>query len=419
MNRYAAVLAADSATTVSQWNGTEREVRYFKGANKIHSLSDYAPVGFMIFAGADILNVPWEVIVKAFRQSLGDKTFNTMDGYAEEFFSFLGSETRFFPLDVQKDNALSAAKRLAYRISLDVRSQCPEGASRDEWTAKFDAEILRLRGSLEEQPLSSDLDPEWVEKNIIIWVPELAEIIDKYLNIPDQEPRSTDFIALSELALWTLLKNSEDHLGSTGLVIAGYGDHDIFPSYVQYICSGLIGGKCLFREESRKAIDHERAADLSAFAQTGMIDTFQLGLDSSVFADANLSFVEAVRGFADEVVQESGGNLASIGDLDRMVSRARSSFSTDWLKKTRDKHAQPLRRVLAALPIREMAELAETLVNLQSLKEKVTKPSEEVGGPIDVAVITKAEGLVWIRRKHFFDPALNARYMARLGGLYR
>ena len=40
-----------------------------------------------------------------------------------------------------------------------------------------------------------------------------------------------------------------------------------------------------------------------------------------------------------------------------------------------------------------MAEFAETLINLQSLKEKVTKPSQTVGGPIDVAVITKSEGL--------------------------
>jgi len=86
---------------------------------------------------------------------------------------------------------------------------------------------------------------------------------------------------------------------------------------------------------------------------------------------------------------------------------------------TRTAHAFPLRRVLSALPINEMAELAETLVNLQSLKEKVTKPSEEVGGPIDVAVITKNEGLVWINRKHYFEPDLNVRYIARLGALYR
>jgi hypothetical protein len=66
------------------------------------------------------------------------------------------------------------------------------------------------------------------------------------------------------------------------------------------------------------------------------------------------------------------------------------------------------------LAVDEMANLAETLVTLESLKEKVTRPTESIGGPVDVAAITKAEGLVWIKRKHYFDLSLNARYQARL-----
>jgi len=83
------------------------------------------------------------------------------------------------------------------------------------------------------------------------------------------------------------------------------------------------------------------------------------------------------------------------------------------LNRAYDEHALPLRRVLGVLPVNEMAELAETLINLQSLKERVTKRSESVGGPVDVAVITKSEGLVWVKRKHYFDISLNSRYLAR------
>ena len=60
-----------------------------------------------------------------------------------------------------------------------------------------------------------------------------------------------------------------------------------------------------------------------------------------------------------------------------------------------------------------MASLAENLVMLESLKEKVTQPSESVIGPIDVAIITKHEGLVWAKRKHFFEPKLNPRFFWR------
>jgi hypothetical protein len=97
MNRLAVVLAADSAATVSQWTGSKYEERYFKGSNKIFQLSDHQPVGLMIFDSADILRVPWEIVVKTFRAELGKKSFNTVKEYALEFFGFLEQASIIFP----------------------------------------------------------------------------------------------------------------------------------------------------------------------------------------------------------------------------------------------------------------------------------------------------------------------------------
>ena len=113
------------------------------------------------------------------------------------------------------------------------------------------------------------------------------------------------------------------------------------------------------------------------------------------------------------LIADSGGNVASIADFDNVVARARHEMGDAILDRAQREHALPLRRVLGVLPVDEMAELAETLINLQALKEKVTKSSETVGGPVDVAIITKSEGLVWVKRKHFFDIGLNSRYLVR------
>jgi hypothetical protein len=78
-----------------------------------------------------------------------------------------------------------------------------------------------------------------------------------------------------------------------------------------------------------------------------------------------------------------------------------------------ENHAWPIQRVIGSLPVDEMAELAETLIMLESLKEKVTQPTQSVGGPIDVCIISKSDGFVWIKRKHYFDPQLNPRFFAR------
>ena len=66
--------------------------------------------------------------------------------------------------------------------------------------------------------------------------------------------------------------------------------------------------------------------------------------------------------------------------------------------------------MVSSLPKEELANMAETLVNLTSFKRKITMDAETVGGPIDVAVISKSEGFIWIKRKLYFDKNLNNHY---------
>ena len=66
------------------------------------------------------------------------------------------------------------------------------------------------------------------------------------------------------------------------------------------------------------------------------------------------------------------------------------------------------------MPKPELAKMAEALIDLTSIKRKVSRGFETVGGPVDVAVLSKAEGFVWVKRKHYFPAELNARYFARL-----
>ena len=56
--------------------------------------------------------------------------------------------------------------------------------------------------------------------------------------------------------------------------------------------------------------------------------------------------------------------------------------------------------------------MAESLVNLTSFKRKVTMESETVGGPIDVAVISKGDGFIWIKRKQYFKAEFNQQFFA-------
>jgi hypothetical protein len=41
------------------------------------------------------------------------------------------------------------------------------------------------------------------------------------------------------------------------------------------------------------------------------------------------------------------------------------------------------------------------------LIRRMSPGEETVGGPVDVAFISKGDGFVWIKRKHYFKPDLN------------
>jgi hypothetical protein len=63
--------------------------------------------------------------------------------------------------------------------------------------------------------------------------------------------------------------------------------------------------------------------------------------------------------------------------------------------------------VSAAMPIQDAIDLAEFLVHATIQYVRFSPGNPTVGGPIEIATITKHEGFKWVRRKHFFDTRLN------------
>ena len=404
MNRLSIVLAADSATTVSYWNGMEREERYFKGANKIFQLSDFHPVGVMIYDAADIMGVPWEVVIKGFRVSISDKSFNDVEGYANEFVHYVDENYSFIPVDVR--NKLFSEY---IRQSIIHLISVPEGASRDDRIAKASAlhdlaKSARYDGKspfseLEVKKISEKYKTSIIEKFLYI-----SKLIDfTYLGEADEYVDLITFCALNKIS----------QTGpQTGLVFAGFGDHSVFPELVHL-------AECQFWDErfvpgrvSKTGPDYETPAIVQGFAQTAMSDTFSLGFSADIWSIFGDAVAEEASKLVARIEDALGCRLDEGKKADFLVS-SHESIRHKVMAHALEKHAMPLQRVIGVLPVDEMGELAETLINLQSLKEKVTKRSETVGGPVDVAAITKGEGLVWLKRKHYFDPSINSRYFDR------
>jgi len=64
---------------------------------------------------------------------------------------------------------------------------------------------------------------------------------------------------------------------------------------------------------------------------------------------------------------------------------------------------------LPAMPIQDAIDLARFLAETAAKFTLFSLRAATVGGPIEVAAITKHEGFKWINRKHFFDQHFNVR----------
>ena len=126
MNKRGIALAADSAVTLG--NGK----KIYHTAEKLFSLSPGLPVAIMTFGAADMMNVPWEIVIKIYAQKLGNRRFDTLDQYAKDFLSFIEGATSLFPPEDQKSHVEGAVRAVwsgLYRDKLSERLSPNEQAS--------------------------------------------------------------------------------------------------------------------------------------------------------------------------------------------------------------------------------------------------------------------------------------------------
>ncbi len=416
INRSAIALATDSAVTLES-NG---ESKVYNSVNKLFTLSKYDPIGVMIYGGASHMGFPWEVLIKQFREDLGRISFPTLREYVEAFFDFLDDPKR---------------------------SRVPTAAALDDYKARLADVLDELRGLIRDQLQRADI--EWGQGDLpnkgkgpaadicisIIkkayadakllpqfggdyeakffkahgeMVRGLAAKVLGWSDAPQRVLESIDALALRVAA------SDRPTRRHSGLVFAGFGQDEILPVLESYLVDGGLDGHTKYIQQhlNNQARDDP---DIFSFAQSESSQTFIFGLDPRMkqllfgiidqavngIPEALLDLIEGMGADEKQQAKEQWNELAPpiVDELKRKLL----SFQDE-------EHIAPLQRILASLPKDEMAEMAEALVHLSYMKRRFSMTLESVGGPIDVAVISKGDGFIWIKRKHYFDPTLNPQF---------
>lgn len=427
MNKRGLAIAADSAVTASVDGG----VKIFPSANKLFTLSKYQPVGIMIYNSSELLGIPWEVAVKTYRKELAEKSFSSLDEYAIDFLKFLESHDGLFPERVIENFAyseiISLFESIRDTIFVEIRNTLNNQSHFELKNPKrlidriIDANYVKAK----EMPLfQNDDGSDWskesireIEKKYIKLITKVRDKVFSVFDIlnPEQKRKLTETGKLA-------LSRAVGAAGYTGVVVAGYGANDYFPVLNSFEVYGNIGGRLrfLWNEQKKTRIDNDRDAIIVPFAQSEMVKMFMEGVDPSYQLTIDDALSTAIRTTAEVLVEGYSEEEKKEKIVTTIVTKVFDEIS-NTLKEERWRHfIRPVLTVLSALPKTELASMAESLVNLTSMKRHVSSTSETVGGPIDVALISKGDGFVWIKRKHYFDKDLNYHFFANYfkdGGL--
>ena len=365
----------------------------------------------MIFGSATLHSVPWEILIKDFRAEHSASSCDSLRGYAERLFEFVKAQEVLFPESIRRavfvENALESALSIARVIGdYDDVTNGSEPERIEKWRSRFKEVAI----SIDRHEIPTPLTKEDIDAAVATYAAEIDARIRTSLksSVLDE----TFVPRLAELGVRLMMKRYDVLFPWTGVVIGGYGAKDYFPSLEVHRCYGFLDRRFLSRQEDSARIDHATPAVIMPFAMTSMIDTFRSGISPDVHNNVNEATRKGLHAFA-EKLKARVGIAAPIDGLDALVDEAVESHQESWYQPILHEHHVPMACVIDSIPVTEMAAMAKSLIELESLKERVTRPSESVGGAIDVAVISKHDGFVWVDRKHYFRPELNPRFFSR------
>jgi hypothetical protein len=424
MNRLAVALAADSAVTVRRG----RRNKVWNSGNKLFMLSRRHPVGVMVYANPSLLGVPWETIIKIFRRQLGSTEFDHLTEYGKAFIEFLTDNEELFPAGLQDRYYLvlieEAFARIAERIETKLPAidtvlmeQASGAAAREQLRATVRTEIFSERDAWAQKQDATCYPPQTGQNLAGRFSGEVSDRIVKAFG--HWQVGQEEMEALRQIAIYLISKSDIPASARSGVVIAGFGRREPFPRMQRYRIGEVYDGKPKVDGGDVVEIGEDQPAHVEAFADAEMTNLFLRGLNPP-FERQLVRWVYSLLVGATDAVVEASPKLsgpARISLLERLVG-PREDLMLAFLEQLeahrKRQHLEPLHDAITHLPKDELAHVASSLVNLNLFKKRMSLALETVGGPVDVAVISKGDGFIWIERKHYFDKDLNPQYFRNL-----
>lgn len=401
LNKHAVAVAADSAVTMGDTH------KVVNSANKIFTLSKYHPVAVMTYSNAAFMGVPWDIIIKEYRKELAKNSFEKLKDYVDDFITFLHKRLFFCDEETQRDY-LKLLLDSFVKICRDELSRQNGFAAEELTTEQLKEKFISYKEHHRNDEKCSNSEHyayDEFKKQYYALVKEYSS--QNGVNLSDE---------LCEAFFCYLSAKLETPM-NTGLVFVGYGENEIYPSLYPLNVSLAVDGRLRYYIDKDRIVeisDHGCATSIVPFAQIDVTQTIVRGINPTF------------RHILYDVISDTVSNLLRIianhltkDDSTAAMAPVIQGLDTSSITKIAIQtiqqqmfncYTEPLLQTVIGLDKEDMANMAESFIALTSLVRRMQPREETVGGPVDVAVISKGDGFVWINRKHYFKPELNATF---------
>lgn len=346
------VLSSDGAVTV-------KGRKTFTGVKKLFKLSINPTSVVMVYGKPDFGSVDMESIIEEFKRQDNLTELNSIRNITCEFIKFLENYT--FP-----DNV--------------------------EYFVKYNFGIFKKNLSENIEGLDNNLFWDYLGS---------FEKEDKFSFIGDVsfEDIIPDDVSDKKKANDELLKIFSSYLSTmgTGIVIAGFDRHHKRPSFFHIGLMVNNGSKVEYC-----VLDHEvnfDGNDIVSFAQDEEINTFLRGINSEL----EISIVNYFKSMLDSYLEDFYLKLFYSKEFDdetlKKIKKYKNSLNEDFLfyEKSfveeidiwKNENYHSFLDIVPFLPKHVLAEFAKFLILIVSSKRRYSFDLENVGGDIDVCVVTK------------------------------
>ena len=409
LNKQGVAIAADSAVTRGRIKDGSRQQKVTKNGNKMIRLSEAVPVAVMITGNADYLQIPWEVIVRRYRQRRGTVAHSTVEDASHDFFDYIQSDPVFWGDDCGMEYVRFLAKNIHDKIvnsNWDAAERNPDGSLCRP--ATFVKTFCRSASSLRKKLERGGICPHFKDYSI----DQFRSAIDGdiFLRISDNYPDEvlTKIRESLEETVWTVLRTRAKGGHYATLVFSGYGKDQEFPSLVSaVVCEGFDRRVSYHvRPEDIVCISDDKPVAICPFAQDDVIRSVLRGIHTDWSGDAGDVFRRIVNPNFGDVFGYFYDEDDPGGEFRKMLAEVETDdlhhqFYKEGMRLL-DKNQHEWEKLLKDSDLESLASLADCLIDLTGFQRILTFSPEGVGGPVDVAVISKNNGFTWLRRKNWY-----------------